>query len=557
MFVLDSEIQEKLKIRKLIEKAIIDMATGCWLWQGAKDGSGYGKISINNKETRLHRHVYEVLKEEIQFGLVIDHLCYNKNCFCPDHLEQVTVKENNRRAKEKYGLIPPKEKIFDQISYDYFYKLLEPCGLSSNKRHNLAKLILLDYETGCWNWQGSIDVKGYGRYDVGNDKPIGAHRFIFKILKDDLIPGLVIDHICRNRRCVNIDHLRQVTQRENALENSISTSAINITKIVCQNGHPYDENNTYFMPSGGRACRKCHVEWSKEGYQKKKEVMIADGWTSSHNKDKTHCKNGHELTEDNIYTTVSIVKGKEYIGRSCKPCALIRSEKQREDAKKDKKPVVKNSPKIVKEPSIVVKIKVIKELVIKEKQPVVFCVKKTAEDATCKNGHLRTEENTKYRQNGQRYCGDCAKDSWTKQNEKKKLENELAGKTVGRPKTEVCPKGHAYTEENTYYKPNGGKECRICGRERNLKARMESEKYKDYTLQDGRLRKAMCPNGHEFTAENTSYQTDKDGYKTHRCNICVADGQAAKYQKEKANDAYLELLTAINWQEVVDYEVFS
>lgn len=72
---------------------------GCWEWRGTRDKDGYGIMSIKRRNYRAHRWAYQSIRGEIPQGLVIDHLCRNRACCNPEHLEPVTVGENCRRGE--------------------------------------------------------------------------------------------------------------------------------------------------------------------------------------------------------------------------------------------------------------------------------------------------------------------------------------------------------------------------------------------------------------------------------------------------------------------------
>lgn len=80
----------------------VDKTEECWLWTAKKD-DGYGRWAPPGEEKQylVHRLSFAVLKEKIQDGMQIDHLCNTRNCINPDHLEQVTSKENTRRGLSK------------------------------------------------------------------------------------------------------------------------------------------------------------------------------------------------------------------------------------------------------------------------------------------------------------------------------------------------------------------------------------------------------------------------------------------------------------------------
>ena len=114
-----------------------------------------------------------------------------------------------------------------------------------------------DYE--CWMWIGARRAAGYGQFWDGRTMA-GAHRVAFANLRGPIPAGLELDHLCRNRWCVNPDHLEPVTHQENMYRSDAGEhlAAANLAKTHCPQGHAYDERNTYVMPStGSRFCREC------------------------------------------------------------------------------------------------------------------------------------------------------------------------------------------------------------------------------------------------------------------------------------------------------------
>lgn len=134
---------------------MFEQSEGCWEWGNIKDGA-YGSIIVDGKGIQAHNFSYRLLVGEIPEGLELDHLCENKRCVNPDHLEPVTHAENTRRAKFKRR----KTHCFrgHELSGDNLYWFMDntqgyrrsrcrPCGLIRARiRSNKLKQLGTDHE---------------------------------------------------------------------------------------------------------------------------------------------------------------------------------------------------------------------------------------------------------------------------------------------------------------------------------------------------------------------------------------------------------------------------
>ena len=109
----------------------------------------------------------------------------------------------------------------------------------------------------CWNWNASLWTGGYGQIGEGGrgSRNLGAHRVSYELYKGKIQNDLVVDHICRNRKCVNPDHLRLLTRGENVMCGE-TIPAKNLAKTHCINGHEFTIENTYTYKNT-RQCVKC------------------------------------------------------------------------------------------------------------------------------------------------------------------------------------------------------------------------------------------------------------------------------------------------------------
>lgn len=83
---------------RFAEKIVVT-ESGCWAWQGEMNRNGYGRVRIKGRRMMVHRVLYERLVAPIREGLLLDHLCRNRNCCNPQHMEPVTPRENTLRGE--------------------------------------------------------------------------------------------------------------------------------------------------------------------------------------------------------------------------------------------------------------------------------------------------------------------------------------------------------------------------------------------------------------------------------------------------------------------------
>lgn len=225
--------------QKILFNSICDIKTKCWNWTSYNHG-GYGIIKINKKNIRAHRMSYEIFVKKIDKNMQINHLCHNRLCINPNHLEELSHAENGSREKAKHynsqlthcrrGHEYTKDNTkFIMRPYGHNGWAMREClecrkittkrykmGLSP-KRVSVKKRFMQKVkksESGCWEWQASKHL-GYGKFKYKGQMKL-AHRVSYLLFRGEFDDTLVIDHLCCNRSCVNPDHLEPKTREENS-----------------------------------------------------------------------------------------------------------------------------------------------------------------------------------------------------------------------------------------------------------------------------------------------------------------------------------------------------
>ncbi|MFC8339351.1 HNH endonuclease signature motif containing protein [Streptomyces rubiginosohelvolus] len=123
----------------------------------------------------------------------------------------------------------------------------------------------------CWEWTGAKTTGGYGQFWL-KPRLVVSHRYAYEQMVGPIPEGLQLDHLCRNRACVNPAHLEPVSQQVNILR-GFSIATANRLKTRCPQGHPYSASNTYIHPrNNGRICRTCARERSRAVHKRKREA---------------------------------------------------------------------------------------------------------------------------------------------------------------------------------------------------------------------------------------------------------------------------------------------
>lgn len=130
-------------------------------------------------------------------------------------------------------------------------------------------------ENGCWVWVGAVTPHGYGAFWVGGQmRP--AHRFSYEQMVAEIPEGLHLDHLCRNRACVNPWHLDPVTCQVNVSRGDSAHGGVWVQRqkaqTHCPQGHPLKADNLYVTPKGGRVCITCNRASTRRSRQRRKDA---------------------------------------------------------------------------------------------------------------------------------------------------------------------------------------------------------------------------------------------------------------------------------------------
>ena len=134
-----------------------------------------------------------------------------------------------------------------QPVHDRFWAKVDKEGPVSDHRPDLGQ---------CWIWMAGRTAQGYGGFHPSRDVTTTAHRWAYSEAHGGVSPDHHVDHLCRERLCVNPSHLEAVPPLEN-LRRGKGYGIENGMRSTCVNGHEYTPENTYTPPTGAKRCRVC------------------------------------------------------------------------------------------------------------------------------------------------------------------------------------------------------------------------------------------------------------------------------------------------------------
>jgi hypothetical protein len=257
--ISQSEVQPHIeRFLGFVEKTSED---SCWYRLTRGRENGYTTITFDRRRVSAHRFSYAAFRGNVGGDQEIDHLCRDRACVNPNHLELVTRKENLKR----------RNTIYDSNAWvgDPIKRLMSRVEKSKDS---------------CWVWNGAL-VRGYGVINI-NNKTEYVHRVVFAAYSKKFNKRLTLDHKCRNPRCVNPDHLEPVSRSENIRRMNMAQP-----RNKCRKGHLYSE---YGKTKSGM-CIKCYENSPSRRKNSEKEPKPYKQLVRSDY--KTHCSNGHEYSQ--------------------------------------------------------------------------------------------------------------------------------------------------------------------------------------------------------------------------------------------------------------------
>lgn len=215
-------------------------ADDCWIWTGHRNGDGYGVCFRDGKQKYVHRLTYELYRQPIPAGLVIDHLCRVRECCNPEHLEAVTHAENIRRGESPYAKKARKTHCVNGHPFDLLNTIWKTFPNGGTGRQCRA---CKDASARAWNTRHRPPPLDRTRCKRGHRRT-PENGYVNAA-------GSWVCRVCARDRANGYNRAKGVPTREEK----------RLAATHCPHGHEYTAENTYWYERNGsryRYCRECN-----------------------------------------------------------------------------------------------------------------------------------------------------------------------------------------------------------------------------------------------------------------------------------------------------------
>jgi len=242
----------------------------CWNWTGAVDDDGYAWTDVPRRPRRAVAFLYETMYRPLAKTKRLGLSCFNRRCVNPNHIEILGGYIDHLKLLKEQPPVPIRRGKYDD-PVAYFWIRVNKDGPIPSHKPELGS---------CWLWAGAPSGTGYAGTHIGG-KNMLVHRYSYILDGNDIPEDLELDHLCRNKLCVNPKHLEAVTHEENMKRTVLYRNEHNKGYNLphCKNGHLYTPQTEVYRLDKKynkmrRICRVCINQRRKKDFSGYSDIII-------------------------------------------------------------------------------------------------------------------------------------------------------------------------------------------------------------------------------------------------------------------------------------------